>query len=475
MCSHNGGVEASTLRPSETSDSLAGDGERVPGVVLVFSGGGAQLSAMPLTDGALEVGRGENVSGRIDDGRISRRHARISYDGRRFMVADLGSQNGTFVDGEAIPTNTAKEVERVVRVGDSLLLPSRDIRPFERLGVRHVDGFLRGAAMQTLLEEVVRAAQLGVTLHIRGESGSGKEGLALAFHRGSGRGSGPFVPVNCAAIPPNIAERLLFGAKKGAYSGADADVPGYVQEANGGTLFLDEVAELDAAVQAKLLRTLESKEVMALGATKRVKVDVLLCSATNKDLRALVAAGKLREDLYFRIGRPEIVVPPLRNRPEEIAFLVADELQRAALALTPHAALVEQCLLRPWPGNVRELLAEVRSAAQVALGEGAQRVTVRHLAPSAGTLFASASGSSSAVTPPPSDSAVGRKPRVEDDWRRVEDTLRANGGNVTATARALGLHRTQLRRLLARHQIVTSDSDSDAGETDKSDGDSDVD
>jgi transcriptional regulator with GAF, ATPase, and Fis domain len=210
---------------------------------------------------------------------------------------------------------------------------------------------------------------------------------------------------------------------------------------------------------------------MALGATKRVKVDLLMCSATNKDLRALVSAGKLREDLYFRIGRPEVTVPALRNRPEEIAFLVADELQRAGLALTAHALLVEQCLLRPWPGNVRELLAEVRSAAQLALGESAQRVTARHLSPQAGTLFASGA-SPSGVTPPVSDSSPSRKIKIEDDWRRIADTLKANGGNVTATARALGLHRTQLRRLLARHQIVTGESDAE-GDVDGDKGDPD--
>jgi transcriptional regulator with PAS, ATPase and Fis domain len=365
------------------------------------------------------------------------------YDGRRFTVLDLSSQNGTFVDGEQIPANTAKEVSRVIRVGDSLILTARDVRPVEKHGIRAVDGFLRGATMQALLEEVGRAAQVGPTLHVRGESGVGKEGVALAFHRKSPHHAGPFVPVNCATIPANIAERLLFGAKKGAYSGADADAPGYVQEANNGTLFLDEVAELDLAVQAKLLRTLESKEVMPLGATKRARVELQLVSATNKDLRALVAAGKLREDLYFRIGRPEVAVPPLRNRPEEIAFLVADELQRAGLQLAAHASLVEQCLLRPWPGNVRELLAEVRSAAQAALAESSPRVMARHLSSTAGTLFA-------ADAPPSPSPATAKK--IEDDWPRIADVLKANNGNVTAAARALGLHRTQLRRILSRHQ-----------------------
>jgi DNA-binding NtrC family response regulator len=453
-------VDSSTLRPSE-SDAPT-DGEQTPGVILAFSGGNAQVVAMPLSDGSLEVGRAENIAGRIDDGRISRRHARILYDGRRFTVLDLGSQNGTFVDGEQIPSNTAKEVSRLIRIGDSLIVVVRDVRPAEKHGIRAVDGFLRGAAMQALLDEVGRASLVGPTLHVRGESGVGKEGVALAYHRKSPLHSGPFVPVNCATIPANIAERLLFGAKKGAYSGADADAAGYVQEANNGTLFLDEVAELDLAVQAKLLRTLESKEVMPLGATKRAKVELQLVSATNKDLRALVAAGKLREDLYFRIGRPEVVVPPLRNRPEEIAFLVADELQRAGLQLAAHASLVEQCLLRPWPGNVRELLAEVRAAAQAALAESSPRVMARHLSSTAGTLFA-------ADAAPPSPSPATAK-KIEDDWPRISDVLKANNGNVTAAARALGLHRTQLRRILSRHQGGAVEGAEDDG-ADPPDGD----
>jgi transcriptional regulator with PAS, ATPase and Fis domain len=286
------------------------------------------------------------------------------------------------------------------------------------------------------------------------------------------------VAVNCAAIPHAIAERLLFGAKRGAYSGADADAPGYVQEADGGTLFLDEIAELEPQVQAKLLRVLESKEVLPLGASKPRKVDFAFCSATNKDLRTLVAAGTLREDLYFRIGRPAVTLPALRNRPEEIPALIVQELAALSPAPTAHVSLVEQCILRPWPGNVRELRAEIRAAAQAAL-TNSQRVTARHLSATAGSVFGGVMpdlrpSAPDEHTAPPSDGPRKRMPRVDVESRqRIEDALRANAGNISASARALGLHRTQLRRLIERHGIAVhpaANNDNDNDDDDDSNG-----
>jgi transcriptional regulator with GAF, ATPase, and Fis domain len=339
--------------------------------------------------------------------------------------------------------------------------------------VRSVDGFVRGPAMQAVLDEAERAGRAGTTLHVRGESGSGKEGVVEAFHRASARGGQALVAVNCATIPHALAERLLFGARRGAFSGAEADAAGYVQEADGSTLFLDEIAELDPQVQAKLLRVLEAKEVLPLGASKPRKVDFALCSATNKDLRALVAAGALREDLYFRVGQPIVMPPALRNRPEEIPALIAQELAALSPAPAMHVSLVEQCLLRPWPGNVRELLTEIRAAARSAVRDR-QRVEARHLAATAGTLFGGAMPEARSVPGPPDarDAPSGDTPRKRmsrdaAEWRqRIEDALRANAGNVAATARALGLHRTQLRRLVERHgialdAIVKHDDDDD--------------
>ncbi len=446
--------DRSTLQPSGVTEGATA-AERVPGLVRVFCGGVAMAQALPLGGEGLELGRGATVLGEVQDPRMSRRHARVHFDGRRFWVTDLGSQNGTFVEGEQVPAEAPREAQRVIRMGDSLFVPSTDVGPLQQHGVEVRDGFVRGPTMQRLLAEVSRAAQLGFPLHIHGESGTGKEGVARAFHQSGPRSAGPFVAVNCAAVPQSLAERLLFGVRRGAYSGAEADAQGYLQAADGGTLFLDEVVELDLAVQAKLLRALETREVMELGASKPRTVDVHICSASNKDLRTLVANSRLREDLYFRIGRPEVALTPLRQRPEEIPLLLQREAQKVAPGLGLHVSLVEECLLRPWPGNVRELLVEVRSALQAALLQNAQRVESRHLSPSAGTAFGPATPaktveaeSTPAREPPPP------RPLDPEERKRLEETLRQQGGNVAATARALGMHRTQLRRLLQRHGIA---------------------
>jgi DNA-binding NtrC family response regulator len=450
----------STLKPSGILGDKHASEERVPGLLRLFAAGTAMAVALPLKDGELELGRGSPALGEAQDPRMSRRHARIKFDGRRFWVTDLGSQNGTVVDGEPVPAQSPHEAQRVIRMGDSLFVPCADVGPLERRGVVAREGFIRGPAMQGLLEEVTRAARLGFPLHIHGESGTGKEGVARAFHDNGPRSAGPFVAVNCAAIPQSIAERLLFGARRGAYSGADADAPGYLQTADGGTLFLDEVVELDLAVQAKLLRALETKEVLALGAAKPKTVDIHICSASNRDLRALVAAGKLREDLYFRIGRPEVTLPPLRQRPEELALLLQREVRQVAPTLGLHFSFVEACLLRPWPGNVRELLVEARGAIQSALMQEAPRVEARHLSPKAGTAFGTGAAAPPPSAPPPEPPEPTReaqsraRPLDDDERTRIEQALRQHGGNVAATARALGMHRTQLRRLLERHAIA---------------------
>jgi DNA-binding NtrC family response regulator len=446
--------EHSTLRPSGVDGRIA-DAERVPGLLRLFGGGAAMAVALPLRGEALVLGRGAAVLGEAQDPRMSRRHARIHVDGRRFLVEDLGSQNGTTADGTPVPAGTPRELQRVLRMGDSLFVPCADVRPLAQAGVVVVDGFVRGPALQRLLTEVARAAQLGLSLHIHGESGTGKEGVARAFHQAGPRSSGPFVPVNCAAIPQGIAERLLFGVRRGAYSGAEADAPGYLQAADGGTLFLDELVELDLAVQAKLLRTLETREVLALGAAKAKTVEFHLCSASNKDLRAQVAAGRLREDLYFRLGRPEVVLPPLRQRPEELPLLIEREVREVAPSLTPHVSLVEACLLRPWPGNVRELRVEVRAAVQTALLQGATRVEARHLGASAGTAFGPAMPEKPA--PPLAEAADApsrARPLEAEERARIEAALRQHGGRVAPAARALGMHRTQLRRLIERHGLT---------------------
>jgi transcriptional regulator with PAS, ATPase and Fis domain len=248
------------------------------------------------------------------------------------------------------------------------------------------------------------------------------------------------VAVNCASVPAALAERLLFGARKGAYSGADSDVQGFVQAADGGTLFLDEIVELSAEVQAKLLRVIETRQVTPLGATQPRPVRLRLVSAGHADLKAAVASGRFREDLYYRVARPLVAVPPLRDRLEDIPWLVQSVLARADRALAAHVSLVEEAMLRPWPGNVRELRSEVGEAARRAAQAGEDRVRSAHLDAGAGRPLAAPAGPA-------------RDPL---DRAGVEGALRAARGNVSEAARRLGLHRNQLRRWLADNGVDAS-------------------
>jgi DNA-binding NtrC family response regulator len=217
-----------------------------------------------------------------------------------------------------------------------------------------------------------------------------------------------------------------------------------------------------------LLRALETREVIPLGATQPIQVDFALVSATHRDLRARVAARKLREDLFFRIARPEVRLPPLRERAEEIPWLVAAAIQEAEATwarangspeLRAHVSLIEACLTRAWPGNVRELLSEVRTAAQEARSTGSLWVNAEHLSPSAGQSFAPerAPASSPRGSPQPKVAPPARRASSLPEDTIIEAALQREGGNLARTARALGMHRTQLRRWLARRTDGTDE------------------
>ena len=415
----------------------------IPGLVVILAGGRPRCLPIPFSAHPLVLGRfpAEDVVV-VDDDRISRRHTRLDLRGDGVRVTDLESRNGTFVDGVRVSEAMYPRLPRILRVGQSLLLFVADARPYLQGGVEVLATEVVGPVLRKAREAIARGASSGDSLLLTGPSGAGKELGARAFHTASGA-KGPFVAVNCATIPTGLAERLLFGAKKGTYSGASADADGYVQAADGGTLFLDEVAELDLAVQPKLLRVLEQREVVSLGASHPRKVDVRVCAATLKDLRAEVTAGRFREDLYYRIGRPEVRLPSLLERLEELPFLVTRELERVDARLVPHPSLVEACALRPWPGNVRELLGEIRRAGREALADGRTSVKERDLAESAGREI-----SQERRTAPSSGGAP-----VEMSREVIEQALRAELGNVTRAARALGMHRNQLRRWIAKHGV----------------------
>ena len=360
-----------------------------------------------------------------------------------------------FVDGTAVQGETRVASLRVIRVGDTILVPCDDVTRVHRPsgGANPVVG----TKLHEVLTTVERVARSSETLLILGETGTGKELAAHLFHTCGSNAPGPFVAVNCAAIPEGLAERLLFGAKRGAYSGAMVDSTGHLQAANEGVLFLDEGGELDSSVQAKLLRVLETREVVPLGASHGSQVSVRVCVATHRDLRAAVAAGQFRADLYHRLAPPEIVLPPLRERLDEIAEHIVDEVTKVSPALVPQARLVEACLLRPWPGNVRELRKHIRHAALRAAAEGHDRVRLEHLPEAAGRPVTSIPPKT-APSEPPAQSATGaRRPYVR--WSQsltredVERALDAHDGNVSLAARSLGMQRSQLYREMARLEV----------------------
>ena len=230
----------------------------------------------------------------------------------------------------------------------------------------------RCPAMLALRERIAKFAAADAPALVTGESGTGKERVACAIHALSRRSKGPFVAENCAAIPESLLESVLFGHKKGAFTGAVKDHPGHFVAATAGTIFLDEIGEMKPAMQAKLLRALQDGEVRAVGDTKARKVDVRVVAATNQDLEASVKAGRFREDLYYRLNVLRLELPPLRARGDDIVLLARRFLAEAAaragrvVALSPEA---EQALrAAKWPGNVRQLQNEMLRAAALAEG-----------------------------------------------------------------------------------------------------------
>jgi transcriptional regulator of acetoin/glycerol metabolism len=415
-----------------------------PGAVLVLDAGKPALRALPLPRAGLTLGRGMPEGTLEADDRVSRRHLVLHHARGAWAVEDLDSRNGTFVDGQRIRGYVDCDRPVLVRLGRSLVWTVPDVEPYLALGAapRQSGSVVVGGLLARVWREIELAARAGDTLMIRGESGTGKELAARHMHDScfDAASRAPFIAVNCAAIPEGLAERLLFGARRGAYSGA-SDAHGYIASADGGSLFLDEVAELDLAVQAKLLRVLETREVLPLGDARPRPVQVRVCAATHADLRQRVAAGRFRQDLYYRLGRPEVVLPSLASRIDELPWLIAAELARSSPPRQASVDFVEACALRPWPGNVRELLGELRMICRRAEEESVELIEARHLSPDAGQAIR--------VEAP----APARLPADAE----IEQRLRDNGGNVTRTADSLGMHRNQLRRWLAKRDRPQSE------------------
>jgi DNA-binding NtrC family response regulator len=306
-----------------------------------------------------------------------------------------------------------------------------------------------GPAMQRVFETIRKVAETDLTVLVRGESGTGKELVAQALHQRSPRRTRPFVAVNCAAISRELVESELFGHEKGAFTGADARRAGRFEAAHGGTILLDEIGDMPPETQAKVLRVLQERRFERVGGPRPVEVDVRVVAATHRDLEQEVRRGRFREDLYYRLKVVEVELPPLRERPEDVPALAAHFLAALAARLgRPPKPLAPAALARlarhPWPGNVRELRNVVEQAAVLASGPTIEEEDLR-LPAGDGARARAAEGGEGRF----SDArfADARRQAVESFERRfLLAALRANGGNVSRTALAIGMVRQSLQQ-----------------------------
>jgi two-component system NtrC family response regulator len=294
--------------------------------------------------------------------------------------------------------------------------------------------------MQAIFASIRKVAATDAPVLLVGESGTGKEMAAAAIHRRSARKGGPFVAINCNAIPENLMESELFGHEKGAFTGAHVQRKGLLETASGGTLFLDEIGELPPAIQVKLLRFLQEQRLQRVGGRQEIQVDTRLVAATNADLKQLISHGKFREDLYFRLAVITIRLLPLRERGEDIVFLAREFLQRYAsqngqtkLVFAPDA--VRAMTHYSWPGNVRELQNRVKRGAIMASGP---RVSANDLELDQEKDL----GASSATTL--------RQAREHVERELIERALKRNSGKITPAAADLGISRPTLYELMEK-------------------------
>jgi transcriptional regulator with GAF, ATPase, and Fis domain len=401
------------------------------------------------------LGSHESADIVIRDPHVSRLHARVDVEDDAYVLRDLGSTNGTRVGGVRI-REACLEDGTVFQLGSARLRFRLLDRAFE-IALAAGDGFEgligQSVAMRELFAMCERVAPTEAPVILEGETGTGKELVARALHARSRRRERPLVVLDCTALPPPLVESELFGHEKGAFTGASQTRQGIFERADGGTVFLDELGELPVELQPKLLRCLETGELTRVGGERPIRVDVRLIAATHRDLQRMVADGRFRADLYYRLAVIRMTVPPLRERRDDIPLLAA-HFARAALAdagplaMPPEQleALFGELTCHDWPGNVRELRNVVERA--VILAD-----------PSLLRAEATAGGEAAAAEIQRTiDLAVHRRHTLRAaraEWEReyLARLIRDTGGDLDEAARIAQVHRKSLERLLRRYKL----------------------
>ena len=407
--------------------------------------------------------RGNDVQ--LTDSKVSGLHCEIRLDDRGYRLRDLDSTNGTYVSGLRIN-------DVYIQPGTQIALGGTRIK-FEPLGetveieLADTDRFGsmigRSVKMRELFARVGKLARTDTTVLVTGETGVGKELVAEALHDYSPRAKGAFVVLDCGSIPPNLIESELFGHERGAFTGATSSYAGAFERAHGGTVFLDEIGELPLAMQPKLLRVLERKEVRRVGGTKMLEVDIRVVAATNRDLGVEVNRGRFREDLYYRLAVARVHVPPLRDRKDDLPLLIEH-----ILANTPggEAAQIAQETIdlmtkHDWPGNVRELRNVIERAVLLSETPETQDALRRTPAaapraePSVSVTPSQTATAADGMMTVPVDVTIPFKNAKQDvisefERRYISRLLAQHDGNISAAARAAGIDRMSIHKMLHR-------------------------
>ena len=445
---------------------------------LVVLSGALCGEAMALSAPQTAIGRDSDNQLSLADQLLSRRHCMVEAASEGFVVRDLGSANGTYVNGTAVREHRLQHGDRI-RVGNSLLLfvnaelphgqpgpvrdaidalteriergrqargpvPVPDLSGIIAVASRQRHGLVGDApAMRAVYECIRKVGGADCTVLICGETGTGKELAARAIHDSSDRARGAFIAINCAALTETLLESELFGHEKGAFTGAVGLKKGKLELADGGTVFLDEIGDLAPGLQAKVLRALQHREFERLGGTRTIRIDVRVIAATNVDLEKAVAEGRFRQDLWYRLNVVSLMMPPLRARRADIPSLAAHFANKYGRDQTIEisAAAMHALTAYEWPGNVRELENAMERA--TVLGRS-NRIDVDDL-PAAVRDAPAASMEQPA--------ALYHRNVVETKRRIILDAIDRSGGNHTAAARLLGINPTYLHRLLRNLQI----------------------
>jgi len=423
-----------------------------------------------LGDARVVLGRGEDCGTVLLGAEVSRYHAEIVRNGPIAILRDLGSTNGSYLNGARLAPEAPLGPVDVVRLGEwigvvvsiavsGVVSNGADASGDSAHGTV-APGVFGGPALRAVLQPALDVAQSDLPIIVEGETGTGKEVAARAIHTASRR-QGSFLGVNCAALPENLAEAELFGYRRGAFTGADRASPGYFRAAHGGTLLLDEITDLPLGLQAKILRALEQREVIPLGESQPVAVDVRVIAAAQGSLERAVAEKRFRMDLYARLDGVTVRLPPLRERIEDVPYLFARLLHDMSGGHPPAVdpKLIEQLCLYDWPLNVRELVMLAKRLLVVHSGVGSLKLG--HLPArlrrdgtgdggSAGTVgFAGDRRRRGEPLPPAAaPMPIDQAERDEVDFERLIAALRVHGGNVSRAATAVGISRQRAYRLM---------------------------